>query len=250
VVPLGDVCDIALDEGPAQISREQARRRVLIETNVRGRDLGSFVQELDQKLGAQKLPPGYYYTLSGQYENLVHAATRFAIIVPATLAVIFVLLYLTFGQARPAGLIFLNIPVAATGGVLSLAARGLPFSISAAVGFIALFGVATLNGVVLVSAARRHEINGESPLEAARKAAHERLRPVLTTAVVASLGFLPMALANGTGAEVQRPLATVVMGGLVTATFLTLGLLPSLYGGARKVPVLARRDEALSEELV
>ena len=242
MVPLGDVCDIVQEEGPAQISREHAQRRVLIEANVRGRDLGSFVQELDRKLATQKLPPGYHYTLSGQYENLVHAATRFAIIVPATLATIFVLLYLTFGQARPAGLIFLNIPVAATGGILSLAARGLPFSISAAVGFIALFGVATLNGVVLVSAARRRELDGDSSQEAARKAAHERLRPVLTTAVVASLGFLPMALASGTGAEVQRPLATVVMGGLVTATFLTLGLLPSLYAGGRKPPVTGSSD--------
>jgi heavy metal efflux system protein len=246
VVPLGDACDIVVDEGPAQISREGARRRVLVEANVRGRDLGSFVQELDRRLSEKKLPPGYYFTMSGQYENLVHAAVRFAIIVPATLGVIFVLLYLTFGDARPALLIFLNIPVAATGGILALASRGLPFSISAAVGFIALFGVATLNGVVLVSSARRLEIDGVPPHEAALRAAQERLRPVLTTAVVASLGFLPMAIATGTGAEVQRPLATVVMGGLVTATLLTLGLLPALYvrkaaPGAATQPMLEER---------
>ena len=239
VLSLGDVCDISIEQGPAQISREQARRRVLIEANVRGRDLASFMQEMRARVDAHPLPPGYYVTYAGQYENLVQATTRLAIIVPSTLALIFVLLFLTFGDAVPALLIFLNIPIAASGGVVALALRGLPFSISAAVGFIALFGVATLNGVVLVSAIRRLETEGLSSRDAARRAAHERLRPVLTTAIVASLGFLPMALATGTGAEVQRPLATVVMGGLVTATTLTLGLLPTLYaavqGRRRKV---------------
>jgi cobalt-zinc-cadmium resistance protein CzcA len=234
VVPLGDVCDVSTEQGPAQISREQARRRVLVEVNVRGRDLGSFVQELRKRVDARALPPGYFVTYAGQYENLVHATMRLAIIVPATLAVIFVLLFLTFGDAAPALLIFLNIPIAASGGLVALAVRGLPLSISAAVGFIALFGVATLNGVVLVSAIRRIEIEGVPSREAARRAAHERLRPVLTTAVVASLGFLPMALATGAGSEVQRPLASVVMGGLVTATILTLGLLPTLYAATRE----------------
>ena len=234
VVPLGDVCEVSTEEGPAQISREQGRRRVLVEANVRGRDLGSFVQELRARVGARTLPPGYFVTYAGQYENLVHATLRLAIIVPATLALIFVLLFLTFGEAAPALLIFLNIPIAASGGLVALAGRGLPLSISAAVGFIALFGVATLNGVVLVSAIRRLEIDGIPAREAARLAANQRLRPVLTTAVVASLGFLPMALATGTGAEVQRPLATVVMGGLVTATMLTLGLLPTLYAATRE----------------
>lgn len=233
-LPLGDVCDIGTEEGPAQISRERGRRRILIEANVRQRDLGSFVQELQQRLGSLRLPPGYYVELAGQYENLIHAATRLAIIVPVTLGVIFVLLFLTFGEAGPALLIFMNIPIAASGGLVSLAARGLPLSISAAVGFIALFGVATLNGVVLLAAARRLEDEGLSSLDAARRAAHDRLRPVLTTAVVASLGFLPMALATGTGAEVQRPLATVVIGGLVTATALTLLLLPSLFASTRR----------------
>ena len=228
-------CDVELDEGPAQISRETARRRVLVEMNVRQRDLGSFVKEAQGRVAQVPMPPGYYVAITGQYENLVHAAWRLAIIVPVTLALIFVLLFLTFQQFSPALLILLNIPIAASGGVLALTARGLPLSISAAVGFIALFGVATLNGVVLLSAARRLEEEGCSSEEAARRAAHQRLRPVLTTAIVASLGFLPMAIATGTGAEVQRPLATVVIGGLVTATFLTLGLLPALFAAVRRV---------------
>ncbi|HET7545881.1 MAG TPA: CusA/CzcA family heavy metal efflux RND transporter [Polyangiaceae bacterium] len=234
-LPLGDLCEIGSQEGPAQISREQGRRRILIEANVRQRDLGSFVQELQQRVAKLQLPAGYYVEYAGQYENLVHAAIRLAIIVPLTLGVIFVLLFLTFGEAGPALLIFMNIPVAASGGLVALASRGLPLSISAAVGFIALFGVATLNGVVLLSAARRLEDEGLSSLDAARRAAHERLRPVLTTAVVASLGFLPMALATSTGAEVQRPLATVVIGGLTTATALTLLVLPSLFARTRRL---------------
>ncbi|MEO6603859.1 MAG: efflux RND transporter permease subunit, partial [Polyangiaceae bacterium] len=246
-LPLGDVCDISFEEGPAQISREQGRRRILIEANVRQRDLGSFVQELQKRVGSIKLPPGYFVGFAGQYENLVHAAFRLAIIIPLTLAVIFVLLFLTFGEAGPALLIFMNIPIAASGGLAALAVRGLPLSISAAVGFIALFGVATLNGVVLLSAARRLEDEGLSSLDAARRAAHERLRPVLTTAVVASLGFLPMALATGTGAEVQRPLATVVIGGLVTATTLTLLLLPSLFARVRRFRASRGRGTHRSE---
>ena len=233
---LGDACNISLEDGPAQVSRELATRRVLIEANVRGRELSSFVHDLERALAKVTLAPGYYVNVSGQYENLVHAASRFAVIVPATLGIIFILLYLAFGRTRPALLIFLNIPVAASGGILALAGRGMPLSISAAVGFIALFGVATLNGVVLVSAARRHEADGRTTREAVLLAANERLRPVLTTAVVASMGFLPMALATGTGAEVQRPLATVVMGGLVTATLLTLALLPALYVGSGAEP--------------
>ncbi len=229
VVPLGDVCDVTIEQGPAQVSREQGRRRVLVEANVRGRDLASFVREAQERVAALALPPGYFVKFAGQYESLVHATTRLAIVVPATLATIFLLLYLTFNEATPALLIFVNIPIAASGGLAALALRGLPLSISAAVGFVALFGVATLNGVVLVSAIRRAEDEGLTARQAARAAAHERLRPVLTTAVVASLGFVPMMLATGTGAEVQRPLATVVVGGLVTATLLTLLVLPALY---------------------
>jgi heavy metal efflux system protein len=228
-LPLADVADIIHEEGPAIIGRENARRRVLVEANVRGRDLGSFVSELQRRLATLERPAGVYFRVSGQYENLVHAAKRFAVIVPLTLAVIFGLLTMAFGSARPAAIILLNVPVATSGGVLALAARGLPFSIAAAVGMIALFGIATLNGTVLLSAAQAHERAGAGAREAARLAARERLRPVLTTAFVASVGFLPMALATGAGAEVQRPLATVVIGGLVTATVLTLGLLPSLY---------------------
>lgn len=228
-LPLGDLCDIHVEEGPAQISREQARRRVLVEGNVRGRDLGSFVSELQGRLARVQLPPGYYLSYSGQYQHLAHTARRLAIVVPLTLAAIFALLYLSFHALGPALLILLNVPAGAVGGVLALALRGMPLSISAAVGFIALFGVATLNGVVLLAAARRLEAAGHPPSAAARLAAAERLRPVLTTAAVAALGFLPMALARGTGAEVQRPLATVVIGGLATATLLTLVLLPSLY---------------------
>lgn len=227
-ITLGDVADVSLKDVPAQLSREQGRRRIMVEANVRGRDLASFVTEVKRSLDSLSKPAGYYYELTGQYENLERAAARLAFVVPATLVAIFVLLYLTFQRVRPAFLILLNIPVAASGGLLTLALRGLPFSVSAAVGLIALFGVATMNGVVLLSAILERQREGDPPLEAARLGASERLRPVLTTAVVAALGFLPMALSTGTGSEVQRPLATVVMGGLVTATLLTLLVLPAL----------------------
>jgi heavy metal efflux system protein len=227
-VLLPDVSNLVVDDVPAQLSREQGRRRIAIEANVRGRDLAGFVNELKRSLAQLALPPGYSVELSGQYENLVRAAERLSLVVPVTLAAILVLLYLAFGAARPALLILLNVPVATSGGVIALALRDLPFSVSAAIGFIALFGVATMNGVVLLSAIREHAAAGATPLESARKGAQERLRPVVTTAVVASLGFLPMAIAQGVGAEVQRPLATVVMGGLVTATLLTLLVLPAL----------------------
>jgi cobalt-zinc-cadmium resistance protein CzcA len=246
-VVLGDVADIADEQGPAIVSRERARRRILVEANVRGRDLGSFVRELEQRLAAVPRPAGYYTTVSGQYEQLVSAARRFAMIVPLTIVVIFGLLYVSFGRGRPAAVILLNLPVAASGGVLALAARGLPLSIAAAVGVIALFGVATLNGNVLLSAARAHEDAGLPALEAARLAARERFRPVMTTALVASVGFLPMALATGAGAEVQRPLATVVIGGLVTATILTLGLLPSIYAWVSRGRAAASDEHAAEE---
>jgi cobalt-zinc-cadmium resistance protein CzcA len=228
-VLVGDVADVTLGDAPAVIGRENAKRRVLVECNVRGRDLASFVGELQSRLDRIERPTGYYFSVTGEYENLVRGAERLALIVPLTLAIIFVLLYLTFHDVKTALLVMSNVPVAASGGVLALAARGLPLSISAAVGMIALFGVATLNGVVLLSAIRQRREEGEALLAAVRDGAHERLRPVLTTAVVAALGFVPMAIATGTGAEVQRPLATVVIGGLGTATLLTLGLLPALY---------------------
>ncbi len=234
VLSLGDVCTVVVGEGPAQISREFARRRVLVEANVRGRDLASFVRDAKARLDKLALPPGYRLSLSGQYEQLAHASARLAVIVPATLLGIFVLLYFTFGEALPALLIFLNVPVAASGGLVALMLRGLPLSISAAVGFIALFGVATLNGVVLLSSIRQKEAEGMDARTASAAAGHDRLRPVVTTALVAALGFLPMAIASGIGGEVQRPLATVVMGGLGTATVLTLVLLPSLYAWVRR----------------
>lgn len=233
-ITFGDVADVDLRDSPAQLSREQGRRKLTLEANVRGRDLASFVGAVEQELDTMEIPPGYFYELTGQYANLVRATQRLAFIVPATLVGIFVMLYLTFHAVRPALLILLNVPVAASGGLVALWLRDLPFSVSAAVGFIALFGVATMNGVVLLSAIFERQKEGESQLDAARHGASERLRPVLTTAVVAALGFLPMAIATGTGAEVQRPLATVVMGGLVTATLLTLLVLPSLVIQTKK----------------
>lgn len=176
------------------------------------------------------IPPAYTLEWGGQFENLERASARLSVVVPVALLLIFVLLCGTFDAARPAVLIFLNVPFAAVGGVLALTIGGLPFSISAGIGFIALFGVAVMNGVVLVDYIRKLELTeGFSPLDAAREAALVRMRPVLTTALVAALGFVPMALATGSGAEVQRPLATVVIGGLVTATLLTLFVLPSIY---------------------
>lgn len=228
-VPLGDGADVSTQQGPAQVSREQGRRRVMVEANVRGRDLAGFVQELQARLARVELPSGYYLEYGGQYENLARATTRLAIVVPATLGLVLLLLYLAFGAIRPALLIFVNVPVAATGGIFALALRDLELSISAAVGFLALFGVATLNGVVLLAAVRTRQLAGEADAAAVLAAACDRLRPVLTTALVAALGFLPMALATGTGAEVQRPLATVVIGGLVTSTLATLLALPALY---------------------
>ena len=250
VLPLSELAEVVMEDGPAIIGRENAKRRILVESNVRGRDLGSFVQELQGRLDALPKPPGTYFKVSGQYEHLVSAARRFAVIVPLTIAFICGLLYFSFGAARPAIVILLNVPVAASGGIVALALRGLPISIAAAVGMIALFGVATLNGTVLLSAARHHEQSGKDALTAARLAARERFRPVLTTAFVASVGFLPMALATGSGAEVQRPLATVVIGGLFTATLLTLGLLPSIYAlvaGAHRADAVVDRKTKLQE---
>lgn len=229
-VPLAQLAEIRFEDGPAQISRERGRRRITVETNVRGRDIASFVGEARAAVAAQvPLPPGYSAEWGGQFKNLQEATARLVIVVPAALGLILGLLYIMFGSARLSALIFLNVPFAATGGVLALWARGLPFSISAAVGFIALFGIAVLNGVVLVSTIVEQRKLGRSAGEAAREGAMLRLRPVLMTALVASLGFLPMAISTSAGAEVQRPLATVVIGGLVTATMLTLLVLPALY---------------------
>lgn len=236
-VPLGQVADVSLVEGAAQISREDARRRIAVECNVRGRDIGSFVGEAQAAIEREVvLPPGYYVTWGGQFENLERATERLLIVVPLALVLIFVLLFSTFGSVRLALLIYTGIPFAVVGGVFGLAVRGMPFSISAGVGFIALFGVAVLNGVVMVSYVDRLRKEGRSLADAVIEGAETRLRPVLMTALVASLGFVPMALATSAGAEVQRPLATVVIGGLVTSTVLTLLVLPTLYKWFEREP--------------
>ena len=201
-----------------------------MEFNVRGRDMMSVVNEANELLAKNvPLPVGYRFEFGGKYENYISARNTLMVVVPLTLCLILFLLWLAFGQVTPAMMIFLNVPFAITGGVLFLFLRGIPFSISAGVGFIALFGVAVLNGLVLISFTKEQELEGMTHTEAVISAAHIRLRPVLMTAFVASLGFLPMALSNGAGAEVQRPLATVVIGGLLIATFLTLFILPVLY---------------------
>jgi len=229
-VPLGQVAQIFEEEGPAQISRENVSRRVVVAANVRGRDLASFVGEARARVDEVSMPERYHVEWGGQFEHLEAASRRLMIVVPLALALIFVLLYTSFGAPRPAAIIFLNVPFAATGGILALALRGMPFSISAGVGFIALFGVAVLNGLVLVSTALRFERErGLAVEDAIREAALARMRPVLMTALVASLGFIPMALSHGAGAEVQQPLATVVIGGIVSSTLLTLLVLPTLY---------------------
>jgi cobalt-zinc-cadmium resistance protein CzcA len=234
-VPLSQVADIKLVEGAAQISREDTRRRIGVELNVRGRDIGSFVTEAQAKIAKEvQLPPGYYLKWGGTFENLQRASERLLIVVPIALFLIFVLLYTTFNSIKQALLIYTGIPFAIVGGVVALALRGMPFSISAGVGFIALFGVAVLNGVVMVSFINQLRDEGKSVAEAVAKGAMTRLRPVLMTALVASLGFIPMAIATSAGAEVQRPLATVVIGGLITSTLLTLLILPTLYGWFEK----------------
>jgi cobalt-zinc-cadmium resistance protein CzcA len=229
-IPLAELADIQLVEGPAQISRDDTRRRISIEMNVRGRDIGSFVKEVQSRIDKEVvLPPGYYLTWGGTFENLERASARLLIVVPLALFLIFLILFTTFGSVRQSLLIYTGIPFAIVGGVFALALRGMPFSISAGVGFIALFGVAVLNGVVLVSYINKLRQEGKPLADAVREGTMTRLRPVLMTALVASLGFIPMALAASAGAEVQRPLATVVIGGLITSTLLTLLILPALY---------------------
>jgi cobalt-zinc-cadmium resistance protein CzcA len=229
-VALGDLADIRWEPGPAQIEREEGKRVITVQANVRARPLASFVADAQQAVAAQvHLPPGYTISWGGSFQDLQQGMARLSLVVPVALAVIFVLLYLMFGSARLATLIFFNVPFAAVGGIFALALRGMPFSISAAVGFIALFGIAILNGVVMVSYMEERRKEGLAAAAAAWQAAMTRLRPVLMTATVASLGFLPMALSTNSGAEVQRPLATVVIGGLISATLLTLLVLPALY---------------------
>ncbi|KJC49149.1 cation transporter [Bradyrhizobium sp. LTSP885] len=229
-LPLNRVAKFSFTEGPNQISRENGKRRIVVTANVRGRDLGSVVEDAQAKVAQSvKLPPGYWMIWGGQSENLAAARQRLGIVVPACFAMIFLLLLAAMGSARDALLVFSAVPLALTGGVAALWLRGMPFSISAAVGFIALSGVAVLNGLVMLSYIRQLREQGVPMLSAIEQGALTRFRPVVMTALVASLGFVPMAFATGTGAEVQKPLATVVIGGLISATLLTLAVLPALY---------------------
>ena len=237
-VPLGELADLELAPGPNQINRENGKRRVVVTANVRDRDLGSFIEELQAAVSRDaELPPGYWISYGGTFEQLQSASQRLAIVVPITLALIVGLLWLAFGSMRDALLIFTGVPLALTGGVAALMLRDIPLSISAGVGFIALSGVAVLNGLVMVSFIQSLRENGVALDEAIREGARTRLRPVLMTALVAALGFVPMAFNTGIGSEVQRPLATVVIGGIISSTLLTLLVLPALYR-------LAHRKEA------
>ena len=229
-VPLKEVATLTVTEGPNQISRENGKRRVVIQANVRGRDIGSFVTDAQQQIEASvTIPTGYWLEWGGQFKNLQEATARLVVVVPACFFLIFLLLFTALKSVRQALLVFSGVPLALTGGILALWLRGMPFSISAAVGFIALSGVAVLNGLVLINRINQLVREGHAQDEAIREGALSRLRPVLMTALVASLGFVPMAIAIGAGAEVQKPLATVVIGGLITATLLTLLVLPALY---------------------
>jgi cobalt-zinc-cadmium resistance protein CzcA len=235
-VPLSAVATINAAPGAKQFSRENGKRRIVVTANVRERDLGSFVAEAQQAVADKvKLPPGYWIGWGGQFEQLVSATRRLTIVVPVALLLVFLLLFLSFGSVGDALLVFSGVPLALTGGIAALMLRGLPLSISAGIGFIALSGVAVLNGLVIISFIERLRTEGYALVDAVRDGALTRLRPVLMTALVASLGFVPMAIATGAGAEVQRPLATVVIGGVISSTLLTLLVLPALY-------VLFRKD--------
>jgi cobalt-zinc-cadmium resistance protein CzcA len=241
-VSLGELAEFELGPGPNQISRENGKRRVVVTANVRGRDLGSFVLEAQEKAQGIELPEGSWITWGGTFEQLISASQRLKLVVPVALILIFGLLFMTFGNVRDSLLVFTGVPLALTGGIAALWLRDIPLSISAGVGFIALSGVAVLNGLVMISFINDLRREGMGLDEAVIEGAVTRLRPVLMTALVASLGFVPMALATGTGAEVQRPLATVVIGGIISSTALTLFVLPGLYrifrSGRRNEPDL------------
>lgn len=247
-IPLNQVADVSIQESVNQIQREDAKRRIVVGFNVRGRDVQSIVNDLQTQIETQlKLPTGYYITYGGAFENLVAAKKRLSLAVPLSLVLIFLLLYFAFGSMKQGLLIYSAIPLSAIGGILFLAARGMPFSISAGIGFIALFGVAVLNGIVLIAEFNRIKEGGETDVkQIVLMGTKTRLRPVLMTAFVASLGFLPMAISHGAGAEVQRPLATVVIGGLLIATFLTLFVLPVLYILFEKIGNKSNKQFAIS----
>ncbi|WP_342723092.1 CusA/CzcA family heavy metal efflux RND transporter [Bradyrhizobium sp. B097] len=241
-VPLSEVAQIDLAPGPNLISREDGKRRIVVTANVRGRDLGSFIADAQNQIVTKvKLPPGYWVGWGGQFEQLVSATQRLTVVVPFALLLIFLLLFMSLGSVPDALLVFSGVPLALTGGVAALLLRGIPLSISAGIGFIALSGVAVLNGLVIITFIERLRSEGRPLVEAVSEGALTRLRPVLMTALVASLGFVPMAIATGAGAEVQRPLATVVIGGIISSTILTLLVLPALY-------VLFRREEPSSAQ--
>ncbi|MBN8977232.1 MAG: CusA/CzcA family heavy metal efflux RND transporter [Rhizobiales bacterium] len=249
-IPLSSVATVNAAPGPNQISRENGKRRIVVTANVRERDLGSFVDEAEQAVAEKvKLPPGYWIGWGGQFEQLVSATKRLTIVVPVALLLVFLLLFMSLGSVGDALLVFSGVPLALTGGIAALLLRGIPLSISAGVGFIALSGVAVLNGLVIVAFIERLRSEGKSTLDAVREGALTRLRPVLMTALVASLGFVPMAIATGAGAEVQRPLATVVIGGIISSTVLTLLVLPALYMLFRKdsAPVVEREEGEIPE---
>ena len=245
-VPLASVADIRIVDGPNQISRENGKRRVVVQANVRGRDIASVVEDARATIAKDvRLPAGSYLVWGGQFENLASARERLQLVIPACFVLILMLLYGALGSARDAAIVFTGVPLALVGGVLLLFLRGMDFSISAAVGFIALSGIAVLNGLVMVSSIQELMRRGMDRAEAARTGAIQRLRPVVMTALVASLGFVPMALGTGAGAEVQKPLATVVIGGLISATLLTLFVLPTLYAryGRREIPLYEDLEE-------
>ncbi|MDP2975136.1 MAG: CusA/CzcA family heavy metal efflux RND transporter, partial [Anaerolineales bacterium] len=245
-IPLSELATLDLAPGPNQVSREDGKRRIVVSTNVRGRDLGSFVEEAGAALKEKVvIPTGYWTTWGGQFENLQSATQRLQIVVPVALLLVFVLLFAMFGNVRDGLIVFTGIPFALTGGILALWLRDIPLSISAAVGFIALSGVAVLNGLVMISFIRNLREGGARLDDAIFEGALTRLRPVLMTALVASLGFVPMAIATGTGAEVQRPLATVVIGGILSSTALTLLVLPVLYRMAYR----REEDDEAEDEL-
>jgi cobalt-zinc-cadmium resistance protein CzcA len=248
-IALAQLADIRLEAGPVQVSRERAQRLVIVQSNVQGRDLGGFVKDVQAAVQREvKLPPGVFLTYGGQFENQERAMARLRFVVPVSIALIAMLLYASLGSWTLALLVLANLPFAAVGGIAALWVRGLHLSVSASIGFIALFGVAVLNGLVLLTTVKRARGEGMDAAAASIAGARQRLRPVLMTAMVASIGFIPVALSHGTGAEVQQPLATVVIGGLVTSTLLTLLVLPSLYAwieGRRERR--ARRDSIEGE---
>ena len=248
-VALAELADIRLEPGPVQVSREAAQRLVIVQANVRGRDLGGYVADVRREIDKRvSVPAGVFLTYGGQFENQQRAMGRLRFVVPISIALIALLLYASLRSWPLALLVLANLPFAAVGGVIALWVRGLHLSVSASIGFIALFGVAVLNGLVLLSTVQRLRLSGSDPAAAATDGARARLRPVLMTALVASIGFIPVAISHGTGAEVQRPLATVVIGGLITSTLLTLLVLPTLYTWFETAAERRRERRAQSAE--